>query len=274
MAAGIARQQNHHLSGTMVEWTDLVQEAMIAAMQAVDAYHPIDDGKTFTSFVHVWVKGIVSKKVNETTRTVSVPRTILDKFVYVKKAIDLLGLDISHLRGGTFQDGKWREGRLDDYTLTQITDLAEYLSTGREFTEEEVQELVLTTQDELSMDIEMEEDEETVLFGETVPDDALSVEEQYDGHLVGQRLMDIIRQYTTDEEYTLMELRYGMGAMRGYMAVAEQYVNGTGKPMNKGKVAQIEEQVLDRMRRAVADDPELLNQLKDILATVQFMPKR
>ena len=276
MVAAIAKKHSHHLEGTTVEWADLVQEGIIASIAAVEAYHPVEDGNTFTSYVHTWVNGIISKKVNETTRTVSIPRTTLDRFVFVQRAIDDLGLAIEDLRGGPWRDGRVRRGQVSDETLETIACRATELHTGNHlFSSDEVQELIIVTQDEVSMDIELDSDNdpEMVTFGESIPSDAPSAEEAIDGALVGQRLMSLVRAHTTDEEYIVMELRYGMGAVKGYRVVADEYTEGTGKAMNKGKVASIDRHVLSRLRRECSLNPALMKQFREIMETVVFMPK-
>lgn len=271
MACGIAKKHNAHLDGNTVEWTDLVQEAIIAAMQAVEAYQPIDEGRTFTSFVYTWVNGIVSKRVNETTRTVPVPRSTLDRFIYVQRAIDQSGLLLTELRGGQWEHGELSEGKLDFNTLAEIADCATLLlkDRGKPFSTEEVKELILNTQDEVSMDMEVEGPEsEVVCFGDMLPDESPSIDERIDSELVGSRLMKVIRRLTTDEEYALMELRYGMGSIFGRQRVAEQYNEATGLPMNKGKVADIEERVLVRLQRLAETDSDLHRQLREIWETI------
>lgn len=276
MVAAIAKRHSHHLQGTSVEWADLVQEGIIAAIAAVEAYHPGEDGKTFTSYVHTWVNGIISKKVNETTRTVAIPRTTLDRFVFVQKAIDDLGLHLEDLRGGPWRDGKIGIGQVSDETLELIAAHATELHSGNYiFSADEVQELIIITQDEISMDIELEHegDSDVITFGESIPAEAPPADEAIDGALVGQRLMGLVRSYTTDEEYLIMELRYGMGTVKGYRAVADDYTNGTGKPMNKGKVALLDKQVLSRLQRECSLDPGLMKQFREIMNTTVFMAK-
>lgn len=276
MVVGIANKKHALLDGNTVEWADLIQEGMIAAMAAVEAYQPLAEGNTFTSYMHTYVSGIISKKVNETTRTVFIPRSTLDRFVYVNKAIDELGMVISDLRGGRWQDGKLTEGKVDDNTLQRIADQATLLQKGNNFfTAEEVQELIIFTQDEISMDLEVASPDgtESISFGEEIPSEDPPADEVVDGALVGRRLMELVRQYTTTEEYLIMELRWGMGAVKGYKTVAEEYTDGTGKPMNKGKAAHLEKQVLSRLQTETSTDPTLMKQFREIMATLVFLPK-
>jgi len=290
LAVSVARAHNLRLKGSTVEWTDLAQEAIIGALQAVEAYHPIDSGQTFTSFVRTWVSGIVSKRVNETTRTVPIPRSMIDRYDYVHKAIQVLGLVVSDLRGGVRQEGRLIEGKVDWETLCRIAYCATLLQAKpkkeegedeekiiRPFSPEEVLDLLMNTQDTVSMELEVESDgmavngQEHVTFGETLPDDALNAEQRFDGSRVGMRLMAIVRRHTTWEEYVIMSLRYGQGVVLGCGRVSDLYVARTGKPMNKGKVTSVYKTVLERLRRVAASDPNLKRQFEEIEATVPFM---
>lgn len=273
MAVGLAKKYSVQLDGNCIEWTDLAQEAILASMKAVEKYHPIDCGNTFTSFVYTWISGTLSKKINEITRTVSVPRSTLDRYVYVQKAIDNLGLILSDLRGGSRQFNILASGKIDYFTLCQIADKATTLKGGDElFTPEEIRRLLLTTQEELSLDIEVESADgtECVTLGETLPDETFSVEEQIDGTLFSSRLMSIISQYTTPEELALIKLRYGTGKFRGCKLVADIYSFATKKPMNKGRVSEIEKQVFERIKSEIENNPDLRRQFEEIDETLPF----
>jgi DNA-directed RNA polymerase sigma subunit (sigma70/sigma32) len=280
MAVGIARKHNATLDGSMIEWTDLSQEAVIGSMAAVEAYHPVDSGKTFTSFVHNWVKGIVRKKVTETTRTVQVPRSTVDRYGFVQKAIKDLEIVLTDIRGGMRFDHMMADGKINADTLNRIVDQANtYLSDAnlikRPFSPEEVHSLIMSTQDEISLDLEVEgaDGTETTTLGEMMPDDAPDVEQQIDGALVGRRLMRIVKRFTDEQEYAIMELRYGGRDHPGCGKVTDQYILETGKPMNKTKVRKIEKRVFERLKRAVAADPQLRQQFMEIAETLPLIPE-
>ena len=293
LAASVAKAHDLSLSGNAVEWSDLVQEAIIGTMQAVQAYHPIESGQTFTSFVRTWVSGIVSKRISETTRTVPVPRTVIDRYDYVNKAILHLGLTVTDLRGGVHEGSVLVEGKVDNETLDRIAYCATALQAGQEdeechidqtarrpYNRGEVMYLLKVTQETLSLDVKVAshsgEEGEADSLGNVLADDAPTVEEAYDGERVSSRLMAILYQFTSEEEYAIMKLRYGMKteAVVGCGRVSDQYCATIDAPMNKSRVAEIDQEVLDRVREAAAEDPDLVRQLREIWRTVPFMEKR
>ncbi len=278
MAVRIARKHDKHLDGNTVEWQDLAQEAVIAAQQAVESYRPIEGGNTFTSFVHTWVSGSLSKKVNETTRTVFIPRSTLDRFGYISKAIDELDLLIEDLRGGAWVDGKIYDGKVDYDTLGKIAARAtELQQCDKAFTPEEVHDLILTTQQEVSMDLKIEGDDtgiNSMTFGDSIASDKPPAGEALDGGLFSRRLMGIMAEFTSTEEYALLELRWGMGAVKSYKTAAEEYSAGTGKPMNKGKAALLEQQVFTRVQREAANNPDLMKRFRELMETSLFITEK
>lgn len=274
MAIVIARNHSERIDGDVVEWEDLAQEAIIAAKEAVDNYHPIEDGKTFTSYVYTWVSGIVSKKVYETTRTVFLPRTTLDRYHYVDRAVKELGLLMTELKGGIRPSGTLSEGKVGYDTLCEIARVATRLQRGNKpFFADEVLELLKTTQDEVSLDMEVDgaEGEETLTLVETLTDGAFLTDEQYDGRQLSRRLMALIKQFTTPEEYLIMELRYGCGEVVGCQRVTDQYVSGTGRSTNKTKVGNIDKDVISRVKEIIKRDPEARRQFRELLETTPFM---
>ncbi len=282
MAAGIARRYSEQLEGSTVEWSDLVQEAIIAAKQAIEAYSPREAGNTFTSFVHTWIRGVLSKKINETVRTVPIPRTTLDRFAYISKAIDELKLSVTDLRGEVWHGGKFERGKVNATVLAEIAARANSLQkNGKLFDAEEVRELVLATQEEVSTDLKVDSggsksymDTAETTLGDLIPSKLPSLEERIDGNHAGKRLMAIIRRFTNDEEYAIMELRYGMGNVQGYQTVSDLYVAGCQRPMNKCKVAQLEGDVIRRVQIEQRTNVRLKKQLRELMATLPFIPKQ
>ena len=298
MAAGVAKEHALKLRGCRVECSDLVQEAYIASMEAVEAYHPFDSGETFTTFSRNWISGALSKRVSETTRTVTIPRSVIDRFDYVGKAIDRLKLDVSDLRGGVCQGSMLVEGWVSYDTLCEIAYTATALQNEKQdkdeeenesekkertqrkpFPADEVMDLLMVTQDTFSLEMKIEsqrssDGQEPLAPEDTLIIDAPSVEDQIDGALVGKRLMVLIGRFTrTTQEYQIMKLRWGTEGVIGYNRVSNLYCAGTGKAMNKTKVRKTDKEVLARVREAVKNDPKLARQFREIIETLQLQEK-
>jgi len=276
MVVGIARRHGERLNGSIIEWSDLVQEAVIATIYAVESYHPIADGKTFTSYIYVYVNGVISKRISEATRTIVVPRTIVDRFTCVQQAMDKLGILESDVAGGVWIDQKLINGRVKYETLKNIAIEANKLRSMNKskYTPEEVENLLIISREEISLDQEVGDpfnEASLMTLSEVLKDDVLNLEEQLDGKYLKPRLMNLIRQYTNDEEYTIMNLRYGFNVVPGFKTVAAQYIELTGKPMNKTKAAFIEQTVLDKIQNFMRLDPNLARYFKELSETLVFV---
>jgi len=277
LTMSIAKKQSEHLKSNTIEWSDLLQEGMIAAQAGVAAYNPDADadGGEFSTYVHRWITGGIRHWLSEQGRTVSVPRTKLDRFTYVTKAIEDMGLLIDDIRGGRYEYGKFTAGRVDDYTLDKIAQKATEIVKGQKhFTPEEVSSLIVMSQEAISMDLEVggEGDvADTETFGDTIASPIQPVDEQIDARMALRRMMSIFQRYTSPEEYTIMELRYGFGSFKSYLDVSYEYTEATGKPMNHIKVKQIEKRVCGRILIACQNDPDLMQQFDEIQETIEFI---
>jgi len=140
---------------------------------------------------------------------------------------------------------------------------------GRPFTAYEVFKLLENVQDECSLDLELDfGDEGKIPMIEQISSGEPSTEDQIDAGLLGARLMRIIRDYTTTEEYTVFELRYGGDRVLNYKETSDAYVLGRDLRMNKGRVSDIDRDVLARLRAAAERDPDLKRSLLELLDTV------
>lgn len=284
LAVSVAKKHDRRLKGNTVEWSDLAQEAVIAASDAMEQYRPIDGGKTLTSFINASVSGAVSKKVNETTRTVPIPRSMIDRYEYVNKAADRLGMLISDLRGYVHGDVQLFEGKVNHEILSRLAYCATALQwetrkNGKPFTPKEVLHLLTTTQDAVSTDLEVEtggdgdDGAENYTFVELLRDEDLTAEEHFDGVRIGERLMRIVKRFASEEEYEVMHLRYGGKEQVGYERLPDLYIARTGRPMNKCRARDIDLAVLDRIKSALERDGSLRRQFAEIEATLPYQDK-
>ena len=258
LATHLGKKTYATLSGDVVAQSDLIHEAIMAAKEAVETYQPRDDGKTFTSFINNWVSGTLSKYVNENTRTVAVPRTLIDRYRPVREAIERLGTTdvepVARMATKILHD-KRQNSR------------GTKLKPNEVYTPEEVFELNQIMQDTASLNAEVntERIDDPTTLGERLISEEPSQEEQHDVRSIPRSIMRVVYDYTTPQEYTLMELRWGMGKVMGLKQAAELYRRKTGYPMNKGKLAEVERDVLDRLRRGIKEGDDRLLELKEVL---------
>lgn len=268
LVSGLAKKHASRLEGGKLEWSDLVQEGVMASRKACNDYHPAGAGSTFTSFIYTSVNGTLNKRVSENSRTVEIPRSTLDRYTRVYRSIDALDIDVRDVVGA----GSLRTTLISEEQVQQIVAHANTnIKGGRLFTEREVYKLLENIQDECSLDLELEFGEVGKLpMIEQTPSDTQNAEDQLDAGLLGARLMRIIRDFTTNEEYTVFELRYGGNRVLNYKETSDAYVRGRDMRMNKGRVSEIDRDVLSRLKDASDRDPELRRSLLELLDTCQY----
>jgi DNA-directed RNA polymerase sigma subunit (sigma70/sigma32) len=259
LATFLAKKLHVTLSGDIITEEDLIHESLLAAKEAVANYQPVCDGKTFISFTTNWINGTISKYVNENTRTVAIPRTIIDRYRPVMEAMDILGESASLKTIAVFATDILRKKKNDSNSRQ--------LKENEIYTEEEVFKLLQIMQDTASLDIEVNTDrsDDPTTLGERLVSDLPSQEVSCDSLNVNNKLMSLIKEQTSDEEYLLMKLRWGGSKVLGLKQTAELYRRETNKPMNKGKVAEIERNVLQRLRESVAAGDNRLLEIKEVI---------
>lgn len=265
LAAKIARKQSRGLVGTSMEFPDMLQESFLAALQVVSHYHPIDEGKTLSSFMYTSINGVLSRRKNELTRNVALPRTLLDRFSYVNRAAKELGMG--------------KEAKEDFESLSEVerkllcAKASALLPSGKtQYTLQELADLYRVTQIEASLDMVIEADTDgfTTTVGDNIADDT-DLDRAIDMKYAGRRLMELMRPYLNQEEYLLLELRWGMGEVRSYQTTASQYAEATGRPMNKTSASTVEQRVFKRLRRAAATDPGLREKFMQIWDSIDML---
>jgi len=265
MAVDLARKHRRPLTGEVVAESDLIQEAVLAAQHHVNLYQPIDGGITFTSYMYRAIDHHLSHYVNENTRTVALPRTIIDRYRPVYQAIEQVG--------SASLERIAQQATKNLYELKQQSS-GRKLDREEAYTSEEVHDLMTYTQESLSLH---DENWASLPFSSitsqanliNIIDSTPSQEEKMDKADVMGQLMEIISECTSNpEEYTIMELRWGTGEVRGLKMTATIYKNTTGRPMNKGKVAEIERKVIARLKRYVDEGDSRLLELKKVVETL------
>lgn len=147
------------------------------------------------------------------------------------------------------------------------------LPSGKtQYTLQELEDLYRVTQIEASLDMVIEADTDgfTTTVGDNIADDT-DLDRAIDMKYAGRRLMELMRPYLNQEEYLLLELRWGMGEVRSYQTTASQYAEATGRPMNKTSASTVEQRVFKRLRRAAATDPGLREKFMQIWDSIDML---
>jgi DNA-directed RNA polymerase sigma subunit (sigma70/sigma32) len=267
MVSDLALKRGRQLSGDVVEDVDLIQEALVMAMEAINRYRPDftsteDAGKTFTDYVYRTVSGNLSHFVIDSTRNVRVPRSTIDRSRPVYYAIEKLG----HVGYDRLADEATRI--LADIRLKNAR---RKLIQNERYSAEEVYDILTHTQEEASMDAVISTDEfgHENTFGELIPASTPHVEILVDNKQGQSKLIAVLHDYCdTSEEREVLSIRWGRDKYHGLKATADHYRASTGRSMNKTKVAEIENKVFERVRAAIAVQVEdRVNEVAEALSS-------
>lgn len=256
LSAQIGKRARRGLKGDVVQGVDLVHEAIVAAKEAVKNYQPdmsLNGAIPFTSYVHTWVSGMISKYINENTRAVAIPRTVLDRYLPIQKVLDTC--------------------EVCEYDFTEIAQRASLLKPKHPvYTADEVEKLIMyIPQETASLDLEVINDEDDSAYVITLGDSLLnqepSQEVQYDRAQLRSRLLEVIKSQCSQDEYDIMNIRWcSRDTIVGLHQTAKIYIAKFNKPMNKTRVSLLEVSAIGKLQTwANADSRlrELLNVLND-----------
>ncbi len=248
MAADIAARYRHNSVGEVLELEDFLNEAIIGALAGVEGYIPNGpDDKSFTTYVYECIKGSLSKFEAENSRTVRLPRYLIDRWGPVGEALGVLG-------GGTYED----IAKLSTKILHDKRQKTRGKKLRREevYSPEEVFKLILATQDAMSLNLSVGDDgrADGKVLGPTALEEILeskvtSQEEELDCASVNKKLTYILYEYCTPEQFAIMEIRWGMGDVLTMQETARIYAERTGKRITKSKVSEIEQTVFEMLRK-------------------------
>lgn len=249
LASDIAVKKSRRTSGDVIAYEDMLHEAVLAARSGVKAYRPNDGYSTaedsaaaFTTFIHVWVNGSLSKFESENSRTVKLPRTVIDRWVPVGEALGTL-------EGGSYED----VAKLATKILHDKRQRSRNKKLGRSevYTAEEVFELIIAVQETASLDLEFHADDtgavrlslsDLIRSEDPNPDDAV------DTARLNRSITMLFQEYCTPDQFLLMSLRWGMGEVRGMKETADLFENHTGRRVTKSKIASIERLLFQKLK--------------------------
>jgi DNA-directed RNA polymerase sigma subunit (sigma70/sigma32) len=259
LAVTIAVEQRATLSGEVVQLVDLFQQAAIELDRAIRKYVPRDSEnpvRAFTSYISKTMRHNVSHYIAEQSRTVAIPRTVIDRSGPVLRAVKEGYADYDDLAVRSTQIIAARRDRK--------------VPVKEVYTADEVHELISVMQESDSLDAEVATDEngQPATLGDRIEDPSPSPEQEYDRAHTGKRLMSIVRDYCSPTEYAVMELRWGMGKVRGLKDTADLFRETVNRPMNKTRVALIEAEVLVRLREGAENGDERLGEIRAVLEEI------
>ncbi len=216
--------------GRGMQFLDLIQEGNLGLIKAVDKFD-YNKGFKFSTYATWWIRQAITRAIADQARTIRIPVHMVETINKVKKAKSQL----LHING-------------HEPTPEEI---AEYLDMGVD----KVREILRVSQDPVSLETPIGEEEDSHL-GDFIPDDeALAPADAASMSLLKEQLDEVL-QTLTPREAKVLKLRFGLED--GNPKTLEE----VGKEFNvtRERIRQIEAKALRKLRH-----PSRSKKLKDFL---------
>jgi DNA-directed RNA polymerase sigma subunit (sigma70/sigma32) len=248
VAAELAYIRFKQTSGEVIDYSDLVQEALKSAYEGTLIYTSAAEAR-WSTFAFSRMKGVVGKYVAENSRTVSLPRSLLDKYVPIQMAIRKIG-------SSDFGDVALLASKINAERKEKSS--GRKLDPSEIYTPEDVEWFLRHVNDWMSLDVAVNENADEnreVTLGETLTRNVEEVEAAAEKSMTGRSLRKILSEILCEEEYTIFALKWGLDEEFSepleYPEVLTVFKQRyPGRKMHRIRIKTIERETLNKLKEA------------------------